>query len=359
MDKPFFSIVMPIYGVEKYLADGIDSVLNQTEQDFEIILVDDCSPDNSGKICDEYAQKDDRIKVLHLEQNGGLSNARNKGFENVTGEFVFFMDSDDTIDEALLEKVKCALEKNRAQVTVFGIHEEYFDENNVLGNTVDITFGKEKYFDDVEELRKAVIELEKKTLYGYAWNKIYDVEYLKKIGVEFKKITLIEDIMYNVEVFTDITKLNVLEITPYNYKKRLNASLTNKFVKDYYELHKQRVEMILNQYKTWNLCDDNVKKALADIYARYIFSALQRNCDNRSKMTHKDRKEWLKKIFFEELWLELSPYLTLNMSLQGILSRLLKMNSTILCLSAGRFIYIVKEKLPMIFSMAKVKRGDT
>lgn len=355
MDKPFFSIVMPIYGVEKYLAEGIDSVLKQTEQDFEIILVDDCSPDNSGAICDEYAQKDDRIKVLHLEKNGGLSNARNQGFKNVNGEFVFFMDSDDTIDKTLLEKVKCSLEKNRAQVTVFGIHEEYFDANNVLGNTVDITFGEEKYFDDVEELRKAVIELEKKTLYGYAWNKIYDVEYLKKIGVEFQKITLIEDIMYNVKVFTEIERLNVLETTPYNYKKRINASLTNKFVKDYYELHKQRVEMILNQYKTWGLCDDNVKKALADIYARYIFSALQRNCDKRSKMNHKDRKEWLKNILCEELWIELSPYLTLNISLQGILSRLLKMRSTILCLSAGRFIFIVKEKLPMIFSKAKTK----
>lgn len=355
MDKPFFSIVMPIYGVEKYLAEGIDSVLNQTEQDFEIILVDDCSPDNSSAICDEYAQKDDRIKVLHLEKNGGLSTARNQGFKIVNGKFVFFMDSDDTIDKTLLEKVKCALEKNRAQVTVFGIHEEYFDENNVLRNTVDITFGEEKYFDNVEDLRKSVIELEKKTLYGYAWNKIYDVEYLKKIGVEFQKITLIEDIMYNVEVFTDIERLNVLEITPYNYKKRLNASLTNKFVKDYYELHKQRVEMILNQYKTWGLCDDNVKKALADIYARYIFSALQRNCDKRSKMNHKDRKEWLKKIFGEELWLELSPQLTLNISLQGILSRFLIMRNSFLCLLAGRFIYIVKQKLPMVFSKAKSK----
>jgi hypothetical protein len=77
---------MPIYGVEKYLAEGIDSVLKQTEQDFEIILVDDCSPDNSGKICDEYAQKDARIQVVHLEKNGGLSNARNQGFKNVNGD---------------------------------------------------------------------------------------------------------------------------------------------------------------------------------------------------------------------------------------------------------------------------------
>lgn len=355
MDKPFFSVVMPIYNVEKYLAEGIDSVLGQTEQNFEIILVDDCSPDNSGKICDEYAQKDKRITVLHLEQNGGLSNARNKGFEQVNGEFVFFMDSDDTIDSHLLENVKKALEKNRAEVTVFGIHEEYFDENGTLGNTVDITFGEEKYFNNVDELRECVIELEKKTLYGYAWNKIYDVEYLRKIGAEFKKITLIEDIMYNVDVFTNITKLNILEITPYNYKKRLNASLTNKFVENYYDLHKQRVEMILNQYKAWGKCTDDVKTVLADIYSRYIFSALQRNCDKRSKMNHKMRKEWLENVFDEPLWTELLPYITLNISLQGILSRFLKMKSKLLCLSAGRFIYIVKEKLPIVFSMAKTK----
>ena len=353
MDKPFFSIVMPIYGVEKYLADGIDSVLNQNFKDYEIILVDDCSPDNSGAICDEYAKKDSRIRVLHLPENGGLSNARNKGFELVNGDFVLFMDSDDTIAPSLLADVNSALQKNRAEVTVFGIHEEYFDNNDVLNNTLDITFGEEKYFDDVSELRKAVIELEKKTLYGYAWNKIYEVDYLRKIGAEFKKITLIEDIMYNVEVFTGITKLNLLEITPYNYKKRLNGSLTNKFVKDYYELHRQRVLMILNQYKQWGLCDDNVKKSLGDIFSRYIFSALQRNCDSRSKMTHKDRKNWLLNIFREELWIELSPYLTLNMSLQGILSRFLKMKNTFLCLMAGRFIYIVKEKLPMLFAKAK------
>ena len=355
MDKPFFSIVMPVYGVEKYLADGIDSVLNQSCQDFEIILVDDCSPDNSGAICDDYAKKDGRIRVLHLEKNGGLSNARNSGFKFVNGEFVLFMDPDDTVSADLLEKVRVALQKNRAEVTVFGIHEEYFDNNNNLNNTVDITYGEEKYFDNITDLRKAVIELEKKTLYGYAWNKIYDVEYLKKIGAEFKKITLIEDIMYNVEVFTDITKLNLLEITPYNYKKRLNGSLTNKFVKDYYELHRQRVEMILNQYKKWGLCDDNVKKALADIYSRYIFSALQRNCDKRSDMTHKDRKNWLLSIFNDALWVELSPHVTLNMSLQGILSRFLKMKSKFLCLMAGRFIYVVKEKLPMVFSKAKIK----
>ncbi len=358
MDKNIlFSVIMPVYNVDKYLEESVNSVLSQTEQNFEIILVDDASPDTSPQICDKFAQENAKVRVVHHEKNQGLSMARNTGFLHAKGDYVFFMDSDDTIDASLLENVRAALEKNRAQVTVFGIHEEYFDSNDTLCNTVDITYGEEKYFDDTVSLRKAVIELEKKTLYGYAWNKIYNAEYLRSIGAEFKKITLIEDILYNVEVFTDITKLNILEITLYNYKKRLNTSLTNKFVKDYYKLHRQRVEMILNQYKTWGLCDDGVKTILADIYSRYIFSALQRNCDKRSQMDKKERKAWLADVLSDELWIELSDYVTLNMSLQGILSRLLKMKNKFLCLSAGRFIYIVKEKLPMVFSRAKINKN--
>ena len=123
MDKttPFFSIVMPVYGVADYLEQTLQSVAAQTFEDFEVILVDDCSPDDSPKICDAWVKKDERMTVLHLPENGGLSNARNAGFPHVRGEYVFFMDSDDVIDANLLEQVKASLEVNRADVVVFGL----------------------------------------------------------------------------------------------------------------------------------------------------------------------------------------------------------------------------------------------
>lgn len=352
-NNPLFSIVMPVYGVEKYLESGVKSVLAQQEQDFEIILVDDCSHDSSGEICDELAKTDKRITVIHLPENGGLSNARNKGFEKVSGKYVWFMDPDDTVSDGLLKSVKEALEKNPAKITVFGIHEEYFDANGNISYTNDITYGKEVLSDTVDELRKTVIELEKKTLYGYAWNKIYDVEYLRSINAEFEKITLIEDILYNVKVFQNTESLNILDIALYNYKRRMNESLTNKFVKDYYELHRKRVKMIYDQYIDWNMCDDNVKTVLADIYSRYIFSALQRNCDKRSQMSHTDRVKWLEALFDDDLWRELSDYVTVNLSFQGILSGFLKCRRKGLCLISGRFIFVVKEILPMVFAKAK------
>lgn len=98
---PKISVIVPVYNVEKYLNRCVDSILNQTFEDFELILVNDGSPDNCGNICDEYAQKDNRVKVIH-KKNGGVSSARNAGIDTAQGEYIMFVDSDDWINENML-----------------------------------------------------------------------------------------------------------------------------------------------------------------------------------------------------------------------------------------------------------------
>lgn len=107
---PLISVIVPVYNVEPYLARCIDSILSQTFTDFELILVDDGSPDNCGKICDEYAQKDNRIQVIHKE-NGGLSSARNAGIAISRGEWIHFVDSDDLIHPQMLEILYSAVDE--------------------------------------------------------------------------------------------------------------------------------------------------------------------------------------------------------------------------------------------------------
>lgn len=105
--NPLISVIVPIYNVEKYLARCVDSIVNQTYKNLEIILVDDGSPDRCPQMCDDYAEKDSRIKVVH-KKNGGLSDARNAGMAVATGEYISFIDSDDWID---LETYDLVLEK--------------------------------------------------------------------------------------------------------------------------------------------------------------------------------------------------------------------------------------------------------
>lgn len=110
MKKPLISVIVPIYNVESYLNRCVESIVNQTYQNLEIILVDDGSPDNCPQICDDWARKDSRIKVIHKE-NGGLSDARNAGMNIATGEYISFIDSDDYVALDFCETMLLVIKK--------------------------------------------------------------------------------------------------------------------------------------------------------------------------------------------------------------------------------------------------------
>lgn len=358
LKRPFFSVVMPMYGVEKYIEDAVNSILSQTFDDFEIILVDDASPDRCGEIAEELVCKHGSIRVIHHEKNMGLSMARNSGLSAATGRYIFFMDPDDTVENTLFEQIKNSLDRNPAEVVVFGMVEEYLNAEGELKKSVPVSYGKELFFsqEDLQKLRQEVISLEKKTFYGYAWNKVYSLDYLRKIDAEFEVVTLIEDIMFNISVFNDLKTLNILNTTPYHYMKRTSGSLTNKFVPEYFELHKRRVYEIYNQYERWEALTDSVKNILANIFVRYIFSALQRNCDKRSGMKFYGRYSWVRSLYKDDLFCELIPYARSDNRLLKVMVKLLKGRHTILLMITGKFIFYVKNKMPLFFSCIKQNR---
>ena len=127
-----FSVIVPIYKVEKYLPDCVNSILNQTYKDFELLLVDDGSPDNCPQMCDDFALKDSRIRVIH-KKNGGLVSARNIGIKNAKGKYICYVDGDDTVDEKLLESIyKEILIKNNPDIIIFGIVKNFADHDEEI-----------------------------------------------------------------------------------------------------------------------------------------------------------------------------------------------------------------------------------
>lgn len=305
--QPFFSIVMPVYGVENYLQEAVYSVLKQTCSDFELLLIDDCSVDGSAALCRKLKEEDERIRLYRNEENLGLSLTRNVGLQKARGRYIWFMDADDVVEESLLQQVKESLVKNPAQLVMWGIKEEYYDTQGRMAKCVEISYPRQ-YFCSEQELRPHIIALEKKLLYGYAWNKMYDLSYLRTLDLHFEKITLIEDIVFNVKYCMDISSMNILETTPYHYAKRGEGSLTTKYVPRYYELHCHRTEILLKQHEKWGICTEEVMDTLGCMYIRYVFSALQRNCDRRSEMTWKTRRMWMKERYREELFQKLIRY---------------------------------------------------
>ena len=296
------------------------------------------------KICDAWVKKDERMTVLHLPENGGLSNARNAGFPHVRGEYVFFMDSDDVIDANLLEQVKASLEVNRADVVVFGLLEQYYDRAGVLKQTFPVAVEKTLYLYTPETCAVRLFIWRKNDCTAMRGTKSTVFSpCVKRCGIE--KITLIEDIKFNVSYFDSVCSMNVLNTTPYHYLKRIDGSLTNKFLPDYFTLNAERVFLVLEQYKNWGMCTEEVRRILANIYVRYLFSALQRNCDKRSAMNHAQRKEWLKQQYKTPLCKELLSAVQASGTLFKCMAKALCAGNIPLCLMIARSIFCSKKRV--------------
>ncbi|MCD8154653.1 MAG: glycosyltransferase [Clostridiales bacterium] len=355
-ESPFFSIVMPVYQVERYLRQAVASVLRQSFKDFELILIDDASPDDCPRLCEKLRAKDNRIRVYHLPVNGGVSNARNTGLDMARGKYLMFMDSDDTIESQLLERVYTSLKKNPARMVLWGMTEELYNgAGRRIGSSRAVL--PDHFFDSSQELREYMIEVEKSTLYGYACNKVYDLAYLRQLGLRYQEYSLNEDILFNIAYCMDIDSLNILSDPAYHYRKVSDgSSRTGQFVPDYFSLHVKKIQALYDQFSAWGLCNRQVLSDLAAIYTRYIMSALQRNCDPQSGMTFRSRKAWLKRLYSQKLFLQIIPCGRSRNPLVRFLNTCLKNRRTLTCLSIGRLIYTVRSRLPALFNLFQKNR---
>lgn len=184
----FFSIVIPVYNVEKYLSQCVDSILAQTFKDFELILVDDGAKDNSGKLCDEYAQKDERVKAIHRE-NGGAADSRNVGVAQASGEYLIFIDSDDYLDrdtflEEIYERAKCGTD------IICYKFKKYFDSTQQFA-TCSFDIPNLNQLDTMADKLKALVSHD--AFYCSPWSKTIKMSLLKENNIVFEKGLLGED----------------------------------------------------------------------------------------------------------------------------------------------------------------------
>lgn len=220
MKDELISVIIPIYNVEKYIYQCINSILNQTYKNIEIILVDDGSPDGCGKICDEYQEKDQRIKVIH-KKNGGLSDARNKGMDIAHGKYITFIDSDDYVEDKYIEILYNAIKKNNALISQCNILK--VDNNGTIlekigYKTNQVKSGQEILYDINEGhwIENIVV-----------WNKMYLRELFKNIRFPVGKIN--EDEFTTYKVLYSQKKIPIVNEYLYNYRQNDESIMGKKF----------------------------------------------------------------------------------------------------------------------------------
>lgn len=212
------SVVVPIYNVEKYLCECLESVINQTYDRLEIILVDDGSEDNCGRICDEYASRDHRIKVIH-KLNGGLSDARNAGLEIAQGEYVYFLDSDDYIQLDAIDHLVDHIEKEQADFVFFNT-EVFSDEEGVPVEELRIKH-LYKTMPGAEVLKLRIKS--KEWLPGVPLH-FYRASFLRKEQLSFKKGILYEDVPFSGIAYARAQRVSMLKDAFYRYRMRKGST---------------------------------------------------------------------------------------------------------------------------------------
>ena len=182
MSNPLVSIIMPVYNVEKYVGRAIQSMLDQTLTDFEFLIVDDGTPDNSGAICDEYAAKDNRLTVIHKE-NGGAPSARNVAIDQAKGKYLYFLDSDDWAEPTMLADMVSLAEQHDAQLVVTGYYiDTYYDGDAHVTQTNSCP---DAVYNTKEAFRQHSCPLFDSNLLYTPWNKLFLNSYIQEYNLRF------------------------------------------------------------------------------------------------------------------------------------------------------------------------------
>lgn len=208
--NPQISVIVPVYKVENYLHRCIDSILVQSFTDFELLLIDDGSPDNCGKICDEYAAKDGRVRVFH-KPNGGVSSARNLGLDNAKGEWVAFIDSDDYVAVDYLEELVSFERKTGSELVTISTKIDDTNKSLTLSNNqFSLLFSKYKFIN-----------------FCPPWGKLFVRELISKQNLRFNtQVHLGEDVMFVLLYLLSIEKITLLLSNKYHYELERPDSLT-------------------------------------------------------------------------------------------------------------------------------------
>lgn len=254
---PKISVILPVYNVEQYIAKSIHSVLNQSYIDFELIVVIDGSKDNSEVIAREFEKTDLRVKV-YTKPNGGLSDARNYGLNVATGEFIYFLDSDDWIEPNLLEDNIKILEDKNLDFIVFGFYQDNVDSNEQLIENIPHIPENNEWINS-EPIYFTPYML---NILGYAWNKIYRKGYLDKHQIKFTiGVSLVEDILFNAKVYQYSDRI-VFNPKPYvHYIQRPVVTLTKQFHEQSFEWVKLKHKALQDFLDAWSF--DNTQEILA------------------------------------------------------------------------------------------------
>lgn len=257
MDK--ISIIIPIYNAEFYLYNTLDSTVNQTYDNIEIILIDDNSKDNSLEICKAFSEKDDRIRIIKNDKNKGVSYSRNRGIDIATGKYIVFIDSDDTVDKNYIFELINANKEDLYDIVIVNFKNIFIENNKenkdiIKYNVVNTNLLNGRFFDDYYYI--------KSVLTGPC-GILFKKKIIEDNNIRFPvEINSAEDYVFNMQYYKFVKKYKFVNLYLYNYYHRKNESLSKQITIKNFENHLKIIEKEMKFFKLYNI--KNGEKMLGD-----------------------------------------------------------------------------------------------
>ncbi len=291
---PKVSVIMPVYGVEKYVGRAIESILNQTLEDFEFLIVDDGSPDDSGRICDRYAATDQRIRVFHQE-NAGAPAARNRALDYARGDYLCFVDADDWAEPRMLEDMYALGAAHGLELVVAGFYiDTYCDDegNDCFRQVLNVPA---RVFATQREFRENAYALFDKNQFYPPWNKLYLRSYVEGHGLRFPS-TFWDDFPFVLSVLRDVDRVGVTDTPYYHFIRARAESETSRYREGMYEKREDEHAWMLDLYRHWNVCDERSMEVVYRRYAERLIGCIENVTCADCKLSRAERREAVRRM---------------------------------------------------------------
>ncbi len=352
MGNPKVSIIAPVYGVEKYIPRAVDSLLAQTYQEWELYLVDDGSKDNSGAVCDAYAERDSRIIVIHKE-NGGAPSARNVAIDKATGKYMLFMDPDDWAEPRMLEDLVAVAERDDAQMVVAGFYiDTYYSDTD--------KFQQEQYveshtFKTQQEFRDFAVKMFDASLLYPPWNKLVRSDYILENKLYFP-YTFWDDLPWNLSVIRDIERVSVISGKYYHFIRQRAESEGAKYRDNMYEKREEEQNWMEELYSHWGIDTPEVRELLARRYVERVIGCIENVTNPRCKLPFWKKLLEIRKMIRADRFRAAIKLDNPNSGYMKVMLVPMKMGSVILTYLEGKVISKVKSNNTKIFATLKANR---
>ncbi len=341
---------MPAYNCAKDIGRAIESIQKQTMEDWELIIVDDCSKDNTCEIVRGYAAEDDRIILIKQSKNAGPGKAKNDGLKKAMGTYVTFCDSDDWLDTGAYE-VLDSQDFDSRDVIVFGYFRDICDEKDCVLET-NLVFAENFSTKKKEEVIKQIPILDQKRIFSFAWNKLYRRDIILENKISFSDKKFGEDYDFNIEFFKYAKNLIVSQNGYYHYIKKNTESLTERFVPNFYEINKDRFERMKKLMEAEG-CYEDMRGQIMTSYVKHAISAIARFYDKRGDLSLAQIYAKTKSILKEDISIEAIRFAEGSNKGNKLCNAVFKTRSTAVNVLFGWIIWELQTKGKKIFEKLK------